>query len=190
MQEQIEKVNTNMIGKKRVKLIKKWSLTFFAAGLLISSLFVISTFAETNVKTSTILTLTNKERAEAEISALSESKILNQAAYNKAQDMFKYQYFEHTSPQGKTPWEFITKAGYDYAYAGENLAMDFESIEATNEAWMNSPSHKANILNPKYSEMGSASVTGTFNGETTTITVEMFGTSAFDTALNSLHNIW
>ena len=194
MQEQetklsLPKVNTK-VNKKQIKALKKWSLTAFAVTLLITSMFVFNAFAQTGTTDSTILNLTNNTRSKDNLKPLSENETLKKAAYAKAQDMFKNQYFEHTSPAGKTPWEFINKAGYDYAYAGENLAIDFDNIETTHIAWMGSPAHKANILNPNYSEIGVASVSGLYNGKTTIITVEMFGTSMFDTTLNNLRIKW
>lgn len=190
MQEQEKKLSLPKVSKRQIQVIKKWSLTAFAVSLLITSLFVFNAFAQTDTTSSTILNLTNNSRSINNLKSLSENEALKKAAYNKAQDMFKNQYFEHTSPQGKTPWEFINNSGYDYAYAGENLAIDFDNIESTHTAWMGSPAHKANILNPNYSEIGVASVSGLYNGKTTTITVEMFGASMFDTTLNNLKIKW
>ncbi len=191
-ENQISEITTTIIKSKKrnFRSLKKWSLTAFAATLLITSIFVLNVFAKSEASNSTILNLTNNQRALNNLKVLSENDNLNAAAYAKAQDMFKNQYFEHTSPQGKTPWTFINNAGYDYAYAGENLAIDFENLKDTNDALMKSPTHKANILNTKYTEMGTATVTGQFNGRVTTITVEMFGTSMFDTVLNNLKVSW
>lgn len=185
-------VKTKVRSKKQsLRSLKKWSLTVFATTLLIASLFVLNAFAKSQInQNSAVLNLTNTTRTSQGLKSLSENEQLSAAAKAKAQDMFRYQYFDHNSPQGKTPWDFINNAGYDYAYAGENLAIDFNNIKDTQNAWMKSPTHKANILNGHYKEMGSASVTGQFKGKITTITVEMFGTSMFDTVLNNLHTRW
>src|SRR4030042_3617362 len=92
--------------------------------------------------------------------------------------MFKNGYFEHFSPTGHSPWNFISEAGYDYQYAGENLAIDFAKLEDTHTAWMNSPKHRENILNSDFTEIGIATVTKKFKGRLATISVEMFGTPA------------
>ena len=183
-----DKVNETKKTKntKQTNFIKKWSLTCFAVLLLIVSLFIINVYAKTEVDNSAILYLTNKERSALGLNTLTHSKVLDKAAYNKAKDIFNNQYFDHVSPEGKTPWQFINEAGYDYSYAGENLAINFNELESTHEAWMKSPSHRANIVSPKYQEIGYATVTGQYKGETTTVTVEMFGTTMFDTVINQM----
>jgi hypothetical protein len=93
-------------------------------------------------------------------------------------DMLNENYFAHTSPDGITPWYWISKAGYKYVAAGENLAKGFTESEYVHEAWMSSPSHKANILNSTYQDVGIAVVEGTINGEKTTIAVQFFGKSS------------
>ena len=87
-------------------------------------------------------------------------------------------YWAHNSPDGKTPWEFIKEAGYSYVYAGENMARGFNtSLDVTN-AWMASPTHRANMLSSNYSDVGFAVVTGNLSGEETVLVVEEFGNRA------------
>ncbi|MDO8512988.1 MAG: CAP domain-containing protein [bacterium] len=172
------------IKKSQIRNIKRWSLTAFAISLLLTSLFVLNAFAKTETQSSIILKMTNKERASRSLEPLSENRILERAAYAKARDMFDNQYFDHISPQGRTPWYFINEAGYDYAYAGENLAIDFDDITSIQTAWMNSPSHRENILNSSFKDLGVVSVTDLYKGKTTTITVEMFGRTMFDTVID------
>ncbi len=93
----------------------------------------------------------------------------------KAEDMLTNNYFSHTSPAGITPWKWIEDADYDYNYAGENLAMDFTSAEKMNDAWLTSPTHRANILNEKYKDIGVAVKEGVINGRATIVVVQMFG---------------
>ena len=100
---------------------------------------------------------------------------LNQAALAKAQHMFSEQYWAHSAPDGTQPWVFIKNAGYVYKYAGENLARDFDTTDEMVKAWMNSPTHKENIINPNFTEIGLAVVNGTLNGFSTTLVVQMFG---------------
>jgi hypothetical protein len=123
-----------------------------------------------------VLDQTNNERKNAGLEPLQYNSVLAQSAQKKAEDMFKNDYWAHTSPQGKTPWTFFDVAGYKYSVAGENLAKDFYDTESLLKAWMNSPTHKANILHSKYQEIGIAVVNGTLGGIKTTLIVQHFGT--------------
>jgi hypothetical protein len=90
--------------------------------------------------------------------------------------MFAKQYFEHISPEGVGPADLATKYGYEYIVSGENLAMgNFKDDAALVEAWMNSPGHRANILNDKYLNIGVAVGRGTFEGKTVWLAVQEFG---------------
>jgi uncharacterized protein YkwD len=127
------------------------------------------------ITTSRIIQLTNAERQKVGLSALTVNSKLSQAAQQKGQDMLKNQYFAHISPSGVTPWFWMKKAGYSYSVAGENLAIDFIDAEEVVTAWLNSPSHKANMLGRDYTETGVAVVSGEFQGGTSIIVVHMFG---------------
>ena len=99
--------------------------------------------------------LINKERVAAGLNPLTENKLLDESAKAKACDMRDNNYFEHISPDGKQPWYFIKKAGYDYYHAGENIARDYNnSTKRTATAYMNSEEHRDNILDPTYTEVG------------------------------------
>jgi len=130
----------------------------------------------TNISIDEVLNLTNQKRAENGLGPLRLDPTLSQAAAGKAQDMFNNGYWAHISPGGATPWDFIVGSGYHYVYAGENLAKDFMDSRGTVEAWMASPTHRDNILNPKYQDVGLAVVNGKLNGIETTLVVQMFGT--------------
>ena len=130
----------------------------------------------TDITIEKILDLINNERKKYNLSPLSPSAQLNTAATAKASDMFDKNYWAHISPTGTTPWQFISHTGYRYIYAGENLAKSFDKSDEVVEAWMRSPSHRANILKPEYSEIGLAVMNGKLNGEETTLVVEQFGT--------------
>lgn len=108
----------------------------------------------TDVTISGLLNATNSQRTANGLGGLTQNATLNQAAQAKAADMAANNYWAHTSPGGKTPWTFIDAAGYSYESAGENLAYGFATSTDTVTGWMNSPGHRANILNTKYSEVG------------------------------------
>lgn len=129
-----------------------------------------------NITPESIIQLTNAERAKLGVSALKENKLLSEAARQKAADMFAFNYWAHVSPSGRTPWAFFTDVGYKYQYAGENLARDFRDPGSVVQAWMNSPTHRENMVNAKYREIGVAVVTGTLQGVETALVVQHFGT--------------
>lgn len=125
-----------------------------------------------------IVELTNKEREKYGLAPLNTNSLLEEAARRKAEDMFANDYWSHRSPTGKTPWDFFKEVGYNYVYAGENLARDFADSSAVVAAWMASPSHKENIVGKNYQEIGVAVVDGELAGLKTTLVVQMFGMPA------------
>lgn len=133
----------------------------------------------TEMSISGLLSNTNAQRANnGGLAALTLNSKLSSAAQAKANDMVARDYWSHNTPDGKEPWVFIDAAGYDYTKAGENLAYGFANSNDTVIGWMNSPGHRANILDVSYKEVGfgfanSASYVGT--GEET-IVVAMYGT--------------
>jgi len=116
----------------------------------------------------------NQTRQSLGLQTLSENEKLNQAARLKAENMVQNNYFNHTSPTGVSPWFWFKQVGYNYKYAGENLAVGFYESEEVYNAWLNSPSHKENILNPNYTEIGTAVVRG-FGPSNTVVVVQEFG---------------
>jgi uncharacterized protein YkwD len=127
------------------------------------------------ITSSRILQLTNAERTKRGLNALTVNDKLTRAAEAKGEDMLAHNYFAHISPTGVTPWYWMKQQGYQYEVAGENLAIDFTQAEDVVTAWLNSPTHKENMLLPEYTETGIAAVTGEFDGGTSTIVVHMFG---------------
>ncbi len=103
---------------------------------------------------------------------------MDKAAQTKADDMLARGYFSHNTPDGHTPWDFITTSGYNYITAGENLAVNFTQAENVEAAWMNSPGHRANILNKNYQNIGIGISQGTYQGHQAIFVVQMFGTLA------------
>lgn len=124
-----------------------------------------------------IIDLTNMERKQYGVSTLKENSILDKAAEDKAKNMFAENYWAHNSPSGNSPWVWFKKEGYNYVYAGENLARGFSTSTDTMDAWMASKmGHKENVLGPNYQEIGIAVEDGVLNGEKTTLVVQLFGT--------------
>lgn len=120
----------------------------------------------------------NHERAARHVAPLKYNEQLATAAALKAHDMLRQQYWSHTAPNGTTPWQWFRDAGYQYAYAGENLAKNFSSADTATMAWMASPKHRENLLNSNFTDVGYAVVDGKLNGENTTLIVSLFGRPA------------
>lgn len=119
---------------------------------------------------------TNTQRAKYGLPPLKENTKLDASAEIKAQDMLKNQYFAHESPTGARITDLVASVGYDFIAIGENLALgNFKDDETLVQAWMDSPGHRANILNNKYQEIGVAVVKGSFQGEITWLAVQHFG---------------
>ena len=108
----------------------------------------------TNVTVPSLLDETNTRRAADGQTALNRNAQLDIAAQAKASDMATRNYWSHTTPDGEQPWSFLEQAGYAYQKAGENLAYGFSTSAATVAGWMNSPSHKANLLDGDFNEVG------------------------------------
>lgn len=128
-----------------------------------------------NIATSSLISLTNKERTKLSLPELKNNTRLEHAAQMKAEDMASKQYFSHDTPNKKKPWYWFNKAGYNFVYAGENLAMQFTEANEVEEAWMASPLHRANIVNKKYTDIGIGIATGLYNGSSTIYVVQLFG---------------
>ena len=103
---------------------------------------------------SSLLQYTNNYRAKSHEPNLTIDAKLTAAAQAKANDMVNNNYWAHTSPDGKTPWSFISASSYNYQAAGENLAYGFSNADDTVTGWMNSSTHRSNILNSSYSNVG------------------------------------
>ncbi len=124
-----------------------------------------------------IIAETNIQRYDnGQLPPLIENTKLDAAAKAKAQDMFNKQYFEHVSPSGIDPGMLVKSYGYDYVVSGENLILgNFSSEKEVVQDWMNSPGHRANILNKRFVDIGVAIIKGTYKGETVWIGVQEFG---------------
>jgi len=131
-----------------------------------------------DISSAELLADTNTERVKDSLPSLKINDELSKAAFLKAQDMFANNYWAHTSPTGVTPWKWLGDSGYNYDVAGENLAKNYPTSQATVDAWMNSETHRANILNGKYQDIGFAVVDGMIDGRNTTLVVAYYGAPA------------
>ncbi len=125
---------------------------------------------------------TNTERNDLSLTPLVRSAVLDEAARLKAEDMAKNGYFAHYSPSGVSPWHWFNEVNYGYVHAGENLAVHFTDSKEVVEAWMKSPTHRANIVNNNYREIGVGTARGRDEGYDTVFVVQLFGTPALASA--------
>jgi len=131
----------------------------------------------TDISPQVLLDQTNGIRVTEHESALEMNTELTNAAQAKANDMAKLDFWSHVTPSGQQPWSFMSAAGYQYEAAGENLAYGFGSSDQVMTAWMNSPEHKANILDGDYQDVGfaTANVANYLGTGPETIVVAMYG---------------
>jgi uncharacterized protein YkwD len=108
----------------------------------------------TDINIPQLLTDTNKDRATAGLSPVVEIPQLDASATDKCNDMITQNYWAHNNPDGRTPWMFINKYVTGDHYAGENLIYGYDSSNTVEQSWMNSPEHRANIMNPNYNFVG------------------------------------
>lgn len=169
----------------RPKILLTYALVIVAVKILVTG-FLFFTYPSpaqmAAIISSNMIALINQSRQQESAEPLKENPLLSEYARQKAEDMIKRDYFAHDTPDGKRPWQWIDKDQYDYVYAGENLAMDFNTAEAVHDAFMKSPSHRRNIVNAKYQEVGIAVLYGKLSGHSTTLLVEFFGARRQDTA--------
>lgn len=162
-------------------------LSIFPRNLVVAGFFALFSFSPLLVLAgdvgSAAIELVNKEREENGLSLVRPNELLMQAAAAKAEDMVKNDYFAHTSPAGETPWYWLKQVGYNYRAAGENLAINYTDAKEQHKAWMKSPTHRANILNSRFEEIGMATRHGRIHGKNASITVQLFGASRSVAAL-------
>lgn len=148
------------------------------ACFLLQSLYIQKTDLFASILQNVLVSKTNGSRQSSNLFSLKESGLLDAAAKMKAEDMASKGYFAHTSPDGIDPWYWISKAGYKYSYAGENLAVNFSDSEDVIRAWLNSPAHRDNILNAHFTEIGIGIAKGMYEGRETIFVAQMFGNPA------------
>ncbi len=144
------------------------------AGIVLPVALPSSSLYSSAITIKNVVDLTNQTRTNLGLGELKINNKLVAAAQAKADDMLTNQYFSHVSPDGVTPWFWFDKVGYDYLYAGENLAVHYQEAENLQEGWLASPTHRANIVNSHYSDIGIGVSMGNFEGAESTIVVQMF----------------
>ncbi len=161
---------------RNISIITISILSVFLLGVSYGNyVFLRQTVLGINIATNVLIDLANKNRNENNVLPLKKNDKLAIAAQLKAEDMIENQYFAHFSPDGTTPWYFFTKAGYEFSYAGENLAINFTEAEKVDKAWMDSPMHRDNLLNANFKEVGIAAKEGQYQNAESVYVVQMFG---------------
>lgn len=148
-------------------------ISFFAGRYDENNLSVEKAAAASRIDDSSLLIETNRVRESKGL--LEVNSALQRAAQNKAEDMVEKEYFSHMTPSGKTPWQWIDEMGYEYSSAGENLAVNFDTSEGVVDGWMNSESHKRNIMNEKFTDVGIGIAKGKYEGQDALYVVELYG---------------
>jgi hypothetical protein len=146
--------------------------------LMLVGIFLLPSFANSSsITEDNIIRLVNYERIKKGLGVLTTNPLLTTAAIKKANDIFKNKYFGHTiADRAFSSW--IKDEKYEYSYIGENLAIDFISSEGAISAWLDSPTHKQNLLNERFRETGVAILDGKFQDKDTILIVQIFGTPA------------
>ena len=157
------------------KIRKK--LAFSLLAVLIGVFLLPSAVLAININPENIIDLTNELRVSSKLNKLTANQLLAKAAYNKGHEILEAQDFQHNI-DGRKFSSWVKEAGYNYAYTGENLAIDFITAQGVLGAWQNSPTHNKNLLNPNYTEIGVAVIEGQFKGKNTILVVQIFGTPA------------
>ncbi len=154
------------------------SLHTLFIGLVVLQMFSMmgGTWAniETNISKQVLIDLTNQTRLENNVVTLIPDEILTRAAQARAQEMASRGYFSHVSPEGNKPWMWFDNAGYDFSYAGENLAVNFTNSEDIEKAWVNSPTHFKNLVLPQYTHIGIGIAEGLYQGNEAVFVVQFF----------------
>ncbi|MFA5962277.1 MAG: CAP domain-containing protein [Parcubacteria group bacterium] len=161
--------------KQNAQKLNKYVLIIISLGW---ALVFVSSVQASEISPENVIKYVNEAREKEGLLDLNVSEKLTQVATDKVNDMVAHHYFAHTSPAGLNPWHWFELEGYDYKYAGENLAINFTTAEAEQAAWMKSPTHRKNILNVNYQEIGVAVAAGEVNGTMGIIAVQEFGTLA------------
>jgi len=153
------------------------ALLIFIKVILPQSVFPLATIVEQSplFNSRGVVAQTNEARVQNGLPPLTPSYQLDAAASGKLEDMIANSYFAHVSPAGVTPWFWIKKVNYTYSVAGENLAIGFFTAKDTVDAWFKSSSHRANMLSPRYKDIGIAVGKSRIDGNDGIIVVQMFG---------------
>lgn len=171
--------------KQRVnKLLFNHKVLFFllvifaAVKLVLIIVLPMPTLQASDLTADNILQAINSQRSSRNLVTLNTNSMLSSAAQSKTDDMQARHYFAHVDPDGNYIWPKIVAAGYTpYLQLGENLAIEFYDTESLVNAWMNSPTHRANILNDGFRDQGMGLNFGDSNaGQYHSIIANTFGT--------------
>jgi uncharacterized protein YkwD len=139
-------------------------------------LLVATPALASDITRASVVAAMNEYRAEHHLPPLREDLRLDAAANDRMRDMEDQGYWAHESPNGRSPFTWLAPHGYDFHYAGENLASGFETTELLVAGWMESPGHRDNILSPHFEDCGIAIIDGmTMRRGTGKSIVVMFG---------------
>lgn len=150
----------------------------FSIANLQSVLWISSEWLVSTILPAVVTDATNEARAEEGRAPLTRNSLLDEAAQLKAEDMAANGYFAHWSPEGVSPWHWFQVAGYTYKHAGENLAVHFTDSDTVVDAWLKSPTHRDNIMDEKFTEIGIGTAKGRYEDYDTVFVVQMFGAPA------------
>jgi hypothetical protein len=128
----------------------------------------------------------NKERRINGLEDLKYNSLLSESAKAKAESMLLTNCWSHYCPEGKSPWDFFDESGYKYQYAGENLAEGFSTVSNVINAWMNSPTHRENILNSNFTEVGFGFAYGDFQGKENNMIITVHFGKAMETIVSDV----
>jgi len=159
------------------------SLIFIMLGIFLCPNFAFAS----EITEKNIIELTNIERSKNNLNELKINTILTDAAYEKGKYIFETQTFAHNI-NGIKFSNWVKDKKYEYSYVGENLAIDFSTSEGAISAWLDSPTHRKNILNERYDEIGVAVLRGNFDKNGTTLIVQIFASPLKNYSTNFLDN--
>jgi len=143
--------------------------------LLLLALFAIPVYAS-DITSASVVSAMNEQRAQLGLHPLREDPRLDAAAADRMRDMEELSYWGHEAPDGRSPFLWLRPHQYFYHFAGENLAVGFETTELLVGGWMESKGHRENILSPDFEDCGVAVIDGgTVKRVTGKSVVVMFG---------------
>lgn len=169
----------NHLGKPRRPYVAALAATLLFAGVIALEHNGFVTLPQpsdemiASVLPGAVVALSNNERAERGLGNVRANALLTRAAQMKADDMASKSYYAHISPDGTHPPFWLNKVGYKYQIMGENLVIDRDNSDQVVSAWMGSPTHRDNLLNPSYTEIGIGVAHGTYKGRDTIYVVQM-----------------
>ena len=172
----------HLLRETAVTILALIALAIFVFSSIHTAILVTSSDFLAAVLPRVLVDLANTDRTDNALSPLTTNPVLEAAATLKANNMAEQGYFAHVSPDGVTPWHWFAEAGYRFVAAGENLAVNFSDSDDVEQAWMESPGHRANILNGNFTEIGIATARGEYKGRETIFVVQLFGRPALATA--------